>query len=210
MGDIITEEKAKSAVSPQTRSYTDFLHNFADQYAEFENGEILTNMTVTKTHSELTQFLSTLLDLYVQKHKLGRVYGEPFQMKLTIGDQIFGREPDVFFVPNTGFNRLTENYLDGPAALAVEVVSKESSRRDKVQKLAEYEAAGVSEYWIIDPYEESARYFVLNSQGRFVERSPVAGVYESEAVIGLRIRSDWFWQKPSPNLIRALNELELL
>ncbi len=210
MSDIITEPKAGSAFSLQMRSYADFLHDHADQYAEYENGEILTNMTVTKTHSELTRFLSTLLDLFVQKHDLGRVYGEPFQMKLTIGDQIFGREPDIFFVHSSRFDRLTENFLDGPADLAIEVVSRESAQRDKVRKLAEYETAGVTEYWIIDPYEQSAHYFTLNSQGRFVERSPVEGVFESEAVAGLRIKSDWFWERPAPNVIHALNDLELL
>lgn len=210
MSDIITEPKAGSAVSLQMRSYVDFLHDHTDQYAEYENGEILTDMTVTKTHSELTRFLSTLLDLFVQKHGLGRVYGEPFQMKLTIGDQIFGREPDIFFVQSSRFDRLTENYLDGPADLAIEVVSKESAQRDKVRKLAEYETAGVTEYWIIDPDEQSAHYFILNSQGRFVERSPVEGVFESEAIAGLRIKSDWFWERPAPSLIHALNDLELL
>lgn len=41
--------------------------------------------------------------------------------------------------------------MDGTPDLIVEVTSPESLARDRGEKYVEYEAAGVREYWLIDP-----------------------------------------------------------
>jgi len=43
---------------------------------------------------------------------------------------------------------LKHTYPDGPADLAIEIVSEESRLRDRGEKFAEYEVGGVKEYWI--------------------------------------------------------------
>src|SRR5690349_14173844 len=95
----------------------------------------------------ISKFLIALLSFFADVHELGTVIGRPFQMRLATS----GRELDVLFVVTAHLDRLKETYLDGPAELVVEVVSPESGGRDRGDKVYEYRAAGISEYWLIDP-----------------------------------------------------------
>lgn len=70
------------------------------------------------------------------------------------GPTLPGREPDLLFLARENLDRLKAPYLEGPADLAVEIVSSESRLRDRGEKLAEYEAGGVREDWILDPGQQ--------------------------------------------------------
>lgn len=135
---------------PPKLTYEEFLREYDGQYAEFVNDEVIIPKSVTKKHNELTHFLSSVLQFYVETKRLGRVYGEPYQMKMSLADGIKGREPDIFFVGTDNFDRVREQFFDGAADLVIEVVSPESLVRDTQEKFEEYETAGVKEYWIID------------------------------------------------------------
>jgi hypothetical protein len=62
-----------------------------------------------------------------------------------------GREPDVVVVLPAKAHLVRETFVDGPPDLVVEVVSDDSVERDYETKRAEYAAAGIPEYWIVDP-----------------------------------------------------------
>ena len=113
----------------------------------------------TKTHQELLALLYGALLTFVMQHKLGRVYLSGYRVKLGQGHF---REPDVLFVSND--KTLTEQFADG-ADLVVEIVSpgKEHRERDLIHKRAEYAAAGIPEYWIVDP--ETTTITVLTLDG---------------------------------------------
>jgi Uma2 family endonuclease len=49
--------------------------------------------------------------------------------------------------------------------LAVEVLSPSTRRRDLSNKLRLYERAGVTEYWVLDPVEDSVEVYGLNEGG---------------------------------------------
>jgi Uma2 family endonuclease len=119
-----------------------------------------------------------------------------------------GRVPDVLFVATEHLDRLKDTYLDGPADLAVEIVSPSSEVRDRREKLAEYEAAGIPEYWIIDEPHQEAHFYVLDAGGRY---RPVPagddGIYTSAVLPGLRLRVDWLWRTPLLTLDAALADL---
>jgi Uma2 family endonuclease len=51
--------------------------------------------------------------------------------------------------------------------LIVEIISPESSGRDRGEKFYEYEMAGVREYWLIDPQREQVEFYELNAEGRY-------------------------------------------
>lgn len=59
--------------------------------------------------------------------------------------------PDVFIVCDR--SRLRPRYVRGAPEVVVEVLSPATARRDQVQKLALYEAAGVAEYWLVHPQD---------------------------------------------------------
>ncbi|MEZ5301901.1 MAG: Uma2 family endonuclease [Verrucomicrobiales bacterium] len=78
-----------------------------------------------------------------------------------------GREPDIIFVASENLGRIKNAFLDGPADLAVEVISPESQGRDRGDKFYEYQAGGVREYWIIDPERQVAEFYRLNDRDLF-------------------------------------------
>ena len=118
--------------------------------------------------------------------------------------------PDLLFVAREHLDRLHETYLDGPADLAVEIISPDSLGRDRGEKFAEYESAGLPEYWLIDPIRRQAEFYELDAHGHY--RLVVAGQsgrYHSRALPGLWLEVDWFWQSPLPDPIEILEQLGL-
>lgn len=211
MNSLTTEPKIGLSPRVDKIGYDEFLRRFPDQYAEYVDGEILTEKTVTRSHSELRQFLSAILEFYVSERRLARIYGEPFQMKLSIGSIVKGRESDIFVVLNENLERVNELYLDGPADVAVEIVSKESRRLDRVEKWEEYRLSGIKEYWLIDPENRSAELFELDANGQYFP-IPVnqSGTFRSSVLAGFWLDPNWLWSDPRPTVREVASALGLL
>ncbi len=188
-------------------SYEDFL-DFCDEdtLAEWVNGKIERYSPASYGHQDLARWLISLLSIYLEIKKLGVICPAPFQMKT--GRDLPGREPDIIFLKNENLGMLKETYLDGPADLAIEIVSEESLLRDRGEKFAEYEIGGVKEYWILDPGLKRADFFILK-EGRY-ERcvEDELGVYRSEVIQGFWIKVAWLWNLPP--VLDVLKELGLI
>ena len=72
------------------------------------------------------------------------------------------RLPDVMIMPlNSVQNTAKETaILQEAARLVVEIVSASSIADDYLHKLAEYEAKGIPEYWIVDPLALGAARYI--------------------------------------------------
>ena len=70
------------------------------------------------------------------------------------------REPDVLFLRDENDPRRQARLWDG-ADLVMEVVSPDDPNRDYVDKRSDYAAAGIPEYWIVDPRPRSRTITVL-------------------------------------------------
>ena len=118
-----------------------------------------------------------------------------------------GREPGIVFIAKNHLHRLQHTFLDGPADIAIEIVSPESVLRDRGTKYGEYEAGGVREYWVLDPETQRADFFVLDANGRYQRAQPDAdGIYRSGLLPGFWINIGWLWQDPLPTLRHVLRE----
>ena len=188
-------------------SYEEFL-DWCDEdtLAEWVDGEVIMASPASVVHQTLVGFLLKVLAIYVEQHELGQVIAAPFQMKT--GPELPGREPDLLFIARENLGRIEGVYLDGPADLAIEVVSRGSRLRDRGEKLAEYEKGGVREYWVIDPEEQRADFHVLAADGRYERgRTNEDGIYRCEVIAGFRLREAWLWQQPLPKALSVLKEL---
>lgn len=198
-------------VPKQKLTYEEFLVEYDGQYAEYVDGEVIENMSVTQRHDLLVGFLRTILTFYTDTKKLGRICGEPYQMKMVLGDKTKGREPDMFFVKTENLERIGEQFFEGAADLVIEVISPESVIRDTQDKFEEYEKAGVNEYWIIDPNRRTAIFYGFDEKGKYKQLAIEAdGKFESFVVEGLWIKTDWLWQEELPNLMNILKEWDLV
>jgi Uma2 family endonuclease len=185
-------------------SYEEFLA-WADEdtLAEWEDGEIIMSSPASLYHQDLAGFLATIMRLFVEHHNLGVILSAPFQMKLENG-----REPDVLYIAKFHLDRLKETYLEGPADLAVEIVSPESWGRDRGKKFVEYEAGGVAEYWLVDPERQWIECYQLSEKGRYrIAFSGESGTYHSRELSGFWIQVDWLWQDPLPDVARTAWEI---
>ena len=81
------------------------------------------------------------------------------------------REPDILFLRRADDPRRGKRYWTG-ADFVAEIVSPAEPNRDIVVKRAEYAAAGIPEYWIVDPRYETVTVLALAGD-QYAER----GVY---------------------------------
>lgn len=189
-------------------SYEQFL-DWADEdtLAEWVDGRVEAMSPASAKHQDLSGFLAALLRWYAEDREGGMVLAAPFQMRL---DNVRrGREPDLIFLTPESLPRLQPNYLNGPADLAIEIVSPESSVRDRGAKYGEYEAGGVREYWVLDSAARRTDFFVLDADGRYQRAVPNGeGRYHSVVLAGFWINTDWLWQDPLPRLRDVLQAWE--
>ncbi|CAG0994717.1 hypothetical protein PLCT2_02680 [Planctomycetaceae bacterium] len=115
---------------------------------EYVDGVLEFPAMPTRTHQEIVWFLCTLLKAHV-KPLGGDAWVAPIRVRVT---KTRFREPDIMVFLDKNDKRAANEFFDG-ADLVVEVVSpdEESHERDYVQKRKDYAAAGIPEYWIVDP-----------------------------------------------------------
>lgn len=61
--------------------------------------------------------------------------------------------PDISIICDQ--DKMKENHIAGAPDLIVEILSKSTAKADKMVKFNRYQAAGVKEYWIVDPAYET-------------------------------------------------------
>ena len=122
-------------------------------------------------HQLLSRQIFLLLHEFVSNREIGIVMTAPTRVRI---DGRHYREPDVLFVSTPNLNRRTEQYWE-VIDLAVEIISPDDPDRDLIDKREDYAVAGVSEYWIVDPREDSVAVLHL-SDGEYVEhpKDPIA------------------------------------
>ena len=77
--------------------------------------------------------------------------------------------PDMIIILRGGQATVTDRMVEGPPDIVMEILSSDR-RRDLVRKRQLYAEAGVPEYWIFDPREDTATLLELRD-GQYVERA---------------------------------------
>ena len=105
----------------------------------------------TELHQLIVLFLYRRLFDFVTYRRLGIVVTAPMRVQVAAGRF---REPDIVFMLTQHADRRGNRFWRG-ADLVMEVVSEDDPDRDLVTKRSEYAQAGIQEYWIIDPRDQS-------------------------------------------------------
>ena len=195
MSRATDHDATTSPTAPVRMTYEEFLDRYDGCHAEWVEGEVIEMSPTSWENQQLADFLTAILTHFAEAHDRGVILSSRFQMKMK--GRLTGREPDVLFLAKENRDRLHENFLDGPADLAVEIVSPDSVTRDRVEKYREYEAGGVREYWLIDPEARQAEFFFLATDGRY-RPLPVESdrAFRSVVLPGLWLTTDWLWRRP--------------
>lgn len=179
-----------------------------DTWAEWVDGEVIMVSPASARHQDIAGFLEAILRIVTEVGDLGKLFQAPFVMR--VPERPSGREPDLLFVQRERLHLIKDNFLDGPADLAVEVVSPESIGRDRGDKFVEYERAGIREYWLIDPDRQAAEFYELGIDGRYRLAPTEGGVFRSKVIPGFWLRPEWLWQTPLRPVLDVLRELKII
>jgi Uma2 family endonuclease len=99
---------------------------------EWVDGEVIEMSPIGAQHDEISQWLTTILRLYLRLTGLGYLRTAPSVLKLTSIPR--GREPDLMFISAGNAERLHGTYVEGPVDAVWEIVSPESVVRDREVK----------------------------------------------------------------------------
>ena len=179
-------------------AYLDWYDKEAGRRGEWVDGEVIPFMSTSAWHAELVGFLIHLIRSYLESSPIGRVFPPELTLRTREGS---AREPDLQFVLHEHADRIEEMRVRGAADIVVEIVSPDSVTRDRRDKYAEYEAAAVPEYWIVDPRtgREAIDLFVLGSDGKYRRAKPSGeGRLASRVLPGLWLEAAWLTAEALP------------
>lgn len=134
------------------------LTDSTNRLIEYTEGYIEFLPMPTESHQNLILYLMDVLRSVVTP-EIGKVMFCGLRVKMAVKKF---REPDLVFLRKGHFDKRADRFWSG-ADLAVEVVSPDdrSVVRDYEEKVAVYAAAGIAEYWIVDPQESKITVLTL-------------------------------------------------
>ncbi len=147
--------------------------------AELLDGRIYFMAPPSVRHQEISAYLHNEIYNYI-KSKKGkcRAYAAPFAVFLEKDGRTYV-EPDLSVICDP--NKLDDKGCHGAPDWVIEIVSPASRTMDYYRKLIRYSAAGVREYWIVDPEKERTMVYnfekEMTGEYPFSEPAP-AGIYE--------------------------------
>lgn len=181
-------------------TYADYLKWKFEERLELFRGKIYKLSAPNTRHQEVSMMLSSHFFNYLKGHKC-KVFHAPFDVRLPVQNKRKDNEvttvvqPDICVICDE--SKLDERGCCGAPDLIIEILSPGNSRKEIRLKYDLYEEAGVKEYWIIQPAEETASVIRLNKNGKFEG----ATIYtsgdniESGAVPGLKISVEDIFRK---------------
>ena len=176
-----------------------------DRKAELIDGEMIIAGPATDLHERTFGFLILTLGTYVTERDLGIVRGSRTAMRLS-EKEVY--EPDILFVAKERLSLVHDNYIDGPADLVVEILSRSTAYFDRGHKLANCALAGVREVWLIDPGRRTAEFYRLIGARYEPISLDAEGIFRSQAIPGFWLRTAWLWEQPKP--LQVARELGLI
>ncbi len=119
---------------------------------ELVKGALVEQMAASEEHERTVIRTGRHLDIHVDNHNLGRVYGSNRGYVTGPASPATSRMPDVSFVSNARLGRpeLFGMLYNGAPDLAVEILSDSNTPAEIAQKVNEYLSAGGKAVWVID------------------------------------------------------------
>ena len=139
---------------------------------ELVKGELIPMSPATWLHLRIARYLEGTFNREIDRLGLDwEAFQEPGQQT----EESSARRPDVAIVPSDFVDAELDQsaVLVTAAFLVVEVVSESTATADYREKVAEYQAIGIPEYWIVDPDPFGAAKYIGSP------KRPTVSVYQS-------------------------------
>jgi Uma2 family endonuclease len=174
-------------------TYADYLSWTFEEQMEIIRGKIFRmSPAPSPLHQRISYRLNGMFYNRLKKQKC-QAFSAPFDVRLPVGnkkkdDQITTVvQPDLCVICDE--TKIDNRGCCGAPDLVVEILSPGNSHKDVKLKQDVYEKAGVLEYWIIHPAEQTIAVLILNEDGRYNGALLYAGKEKitSTAIQGLTI-----------------------
>ena len=192
--DTDNEEYLKVEEPDPSISYTyaDYLQWQFEERLELFRGRIIKLSAPNTKHQQISRNLFVPIVTFL-KNKKCQAFSAPFDVRLPVKNKKKDNEvttvvqPDICIVCDE--TKIDTRGCCGAPDLVVEILSPGNSHKEVKLKFELYEEAGVKEYWIVYPEEESLAVFLLNENGKYDGAALYAGKdkIKSKAVPGLII-----------------------
>lgn len=137
---------------------------------EIIHGEAIMMSMPLRIHQEILGELSRQLANFLEG-KRAEVIFAPFAVRLFEKKGDPPENVDTVVLPDISVicdhNKLDEYGCKGAPDMVVEILSPSTQRHDQLVKLRLYQQAGVQEYWIVDPENQTVRVMLMDEDGRF-------------------------------------------
>ena len=169
MGKAIMLGKGKNSVVEATMAnrvstsgkltYDDYVC-FPDDGRRHEiiDGDHFVNPAPSTYHQTVSKRLQFQLYSQIELRGLGILFNAPVDVHMSEHDIV---QPDLVVILKENQTIITPSKVKGVPDLLVEIISPTSRNSDRQLKRNLYESSGVTEYWIVDPFDHSLDQLVL-------------------------------------------------
>ncbi len=203
-GGMSTHVSVNRKTDRELWTATEFLEWLAPGvHADLIDGERFMHSPVSLRHARLLNFVDRLLGSYIELKELGELHREVVAVRLSARNVFL---PDLAFFTSEQVPRLGAAFASEAPALVVEALSEWSADRDVGPKFAEYEHAGVREYWVLDPETLAHRFYKRDGE-ILVEFASGEKVIRSEVVRDFWMERAWLDPDHLPKIADALAQV---
>lgn len=153
-------------------TYADYITWQFDDMVELIKGKIFKmSPAPNMKHQRVSFKLSLKIGRFLEDKKC-EAFAAPFDVRLPLPKKKQTKnkidtvvQPDVCVICD--LEKLDEQGCIGAPDWVVEILSKSTSKKDLNEKYEIYQEAGVKEYWIVRPDEESVTTYLLDKSGNY-------------------------------------------
>ncbi|MBN2441789.1 MAG: Uma2 family endonuclease [Spirochaetales bacterium] len=123
----------------------------------------------SRQHQQISRALERAIDTFLVD-KPCEMYHAPFDVRFPGKDEVDESittvvQPDILVVCDE--HKLDDKGCNGAPDFIIEIMSKSTAAKDMNEKLFLYEEHKVKEYWIIDPWDNTIKIYLLDSSGKY-------------------------------------------
>jgi Uma2 family endonuclease len=197
----------QSSASPRRLVTIDEFHTLSrdGEKADLIDGVIHVAPSDTLRNVDVNLQLVSLLRGFVSAKQLGgTVLASRYFFELS---EFCRLEPDVAYIRADRLHLADQRGMKGGPDIAVEIVSRDSRKRDYVEKKQLYLEAGVPEYWLIDTLARRCEFLAL-TDGRY-EPVPLEEnrIFKSRVLPGFWLDVEWLLAEPLANDYQCLQAI---
>lgn len=153
-------------------TYADYLNWQFEEMVELIKGKVFCMSPAPGTsHQWVSGSLFNQIFNYL-KGKSCKTFAAPFDVRLPLPPEQRDEnkidtvvQPDICVICD--LEKLDEKGCKGSPDWIIEILSNSTENKDLNEKFELYQHAGVKEYWIVSPKEQSVKVYFLNESGKY-------------------------------------------